>query len=1043
MMNTQTNTKQIDLAKIREQLAHTQGQQYWRSLEELADTEEFQQFVENEFPHGLMNWENPVGRRTFLKLMGASMALAGLTACGPGPLQPVEKIIPHVTQPPEESPGNALYFATAMIIGGYATGLVVETHEGRPTKIEGNPDHPASLGATTLFAQGEILTMYDPDRSQVVRKGTETSSWDAFIEAVAPKLEGNGVRILTETVSSPTLISQIEALRKQYPSIKWYQYETAARDNVHAGARMAFGEAVETYYQVENAKVILSLESDFLGEGPGAVVYSRHFMDGRRVRKDATDMNRLYVAESSPTVTGSIADHRLPLRSCEIEDFARQIASSLGLNVEGTINDIAPEEWVEAVVEDLQDHKGESLVVVGEGQPPEVHALAHAINQKLGNIGSTVICIEPVAAPAEQVAGLSDLAKEMQAGKVNLLLILGGNPVYTAPADLAFGDALANVETSVHLGLYEDETSALCTWHLPETHFLEAWGDGRAYDGTASVTQPMIAPLYLGKAASEVLAIISGQPDATAYDIVKTYWLEHLDDASERGWEAVLQNGLVEGSSFAAKEVNLAATSFPRSPKPGDGLEIVFRTDPTIADGRYANNGWLQETPKPLTRITWDNVALISPATAEKLGVESENQVKLRYQGAEITAPVWVMPGHANDSITVHLGYGRTHAGQLGTGVGFNAYTMRTTEALWCGTGVQVGRSSGTYPLASTQNHHSIKVKNPDLKELKDERELRLMRAGTIQAFREEPESIHHLPHLHGEEGDYPSLYPPLENTWGEGPPPEGDEEARNWAWIDEDGKWKGARWGMVIDLNVCDGCNACVVACQAENNIPIVGKEEVLVGREMHWIRIDRYYRGDVDNPEIYNQPLGCVHCEQAPCEPVCPVAATSHSLEGINEMTYNRCVGTRYCANNCPYKVRRFNFYQYSDLETESFKLMRNPNVTVRNRGVMEKCTYCVQRINLTRIYAKRELGQTTYYKQEDGDIVPACAQACPTQAITFGDISDPESRVAQLREEPHHYALLGELGVRPRTTYLARLRNPNPKLEPMSDDSSSNHH
>ncbi len=1022
-MSTQTNNNQtINLDELRERLAHKKGQHYWRSLEELADTEEFQQFVQNEFPHGLPDWGNPVSRRTFLKLMGASMALAGLAACGP--LQPVEKIVPHVEQPPEESPGNALFFASTMTLGGYATGLLVESHEGRPTKIEGNPNHPASRGATDLFAQASILTMYDPDRSQKVRNGDNDSTWEAFLDAVVPQMSRGNVRILTETITSPTLISQLETLQDTFSSVKWYQYDPLGRDNVRAGAKAAFGEHVEPRYQFQKATTILSLDADFVMNGPGNLVYAREFIDGRRVRADQTEMNRLYVVESMPSATGSMADHRLPLRACEMEDFARMVASRLGIKV-GDVHDVAPTEWVDALVEDLEAHKGASLVVAGEEQPASVHALVHAINAKLDNIGETVVFTEPVASPASQLEGLRKLVEEMQEGKVDTLIIIEGNPVFTAPADLDFAGALANVQERVHLSLFDDETSEQCTWHIPATHFLETWGDARAYDGTASIIQPLIAPLYDGKSAYELLAALMGDTEVTGYDIVKAYWSDRLPNRP-LAWEQALKDGVIPDTAFSPKSVSLATQKFSRMSEPSDDLEIVFRADPSIRDGSFANNGWLQETPKPVTKITWDNAVHIAPATAQRLRITNGDVVRLSGNGAgPVEGAVWITPGQANDTIVVNLGYGRTRAGRVGNDTGFNAYRLRTTETFWSGHGVTMARTGQQYRLASTAYHHSIDLTNPNLQKLTDERIPTIVRVGTIEQFREDPEFAHHIGHGHGGEGEVPSLYPKLETTWGEG------------AWVDDEGRWKGARWGMVVDLNACTGCNACLVACQAENNIPIVGREEVIVGREMHWIRIDRYYEGGLDNPQMHNQPLGCVHCEVAPCEPVCPVAATAHSLEGLNEMIYNRCVGTRYCANNCPYKVRRFNYYQYTDLETESLKLMRNPNVTARNRGVMEKCTYCVQRINLTRIALKRDTGQSGFVKYEDGSVVPACAQACPTQAITFGDIADEESRVAKLKHEPHNYDLLGDLGVVPRTSYLARVRNPNPKIEPPVED------
>lgn len=1014
-MSTQTNNRNtINLDEIRLRLAQKKGQPYWRSLEELANTQEFQQFVQNEFPHGLPDWGNAVSRRTFLKLMGASMALAGLAACGP--LQPREVIVPHVEQPPEEVPGLPLFFASTMTLGGYATGLLVESHEGRPTKVEGNPNHPASRGTTDLFAQASILTLYDPDRSKQVRNGQTVSTWEAALAALVPRMKKGNVRILTETITSPTLIDQLHQLEEKYSGVKWYQYDPVGRDNMRAGAREAFGRDVEPCYQLRQATTILSLDADFLVSGPGHLIYAREFMDRRRVRADQTEMNRLYVVESMPSPTGGIADHRLPVRFCEVEDVARMVAKRLGINV-GTVHEVVPTEWIDAVVDDLKAHAGSSLVMVGDEQPPVVHLLAHAINDALGNIGKTVVFIEPVAPPVDQLASLRELVEEMNAGKVQTLIILEGNPVYTAPADLDFATAMAKVEERVHLSLYNDETSERCTWHIPAAHYLESWGDARAYDGTASIIQPLIAPLYGGKSAYELLGALLGESNASGYDIVKSYWSKRLP-ATPMAWEKVLRNGVIPGTAFAVQQVTFSAKSFPRASEPSDALELTFRADPTVRDGSFANNGWLQETPKPVTKITWDNAIHLSPMTAQRLGVTTGDVLRLSgTRGAVVEGAVWVTPGHANNSFTVHLGYGRTRAGQVGNGAGFNAYRLRTSQGFWSTQRITVARTGKWYRLASTAYHHSMDLEHPRLQSLMEERVKSILRVGTLEQFRADPEFAHHI----GHHGEITSLYPKLETTWGKG------------AWVDETGKWKGARWGMVIDLNACTGCNACSVACQAENNIPIVGREEVIVGREMHWIRIDRYYEGDLDNPLMHNQPLGCVHCELAPCEPVCPAAATTHSLEGLNEMIYNRCVGTRYCANNCPYKVRRFNFYQYTDLETESLKLMRNPDVTARNRGVMEKCSYCVQRINEVRIALKRDTGQSGFVKYPDGSVVPACAQVCPTQAITFGDISDENSQVAKLKRQPHNYDLLGELGVVPRTSYLARIRNPNPAIEP----------
>jgi MoCo/4Fe-4S cofactor protein with predicted Tat translocation signal len=964
----------LDLAAIRAKLAGAQGPKYWQSLEELAETEAFQDFLFREFPRQASEWEDDEpGRRKFLKLMGASLALAGLSACT---RQPNEQIMPYVRAPEEVIPGKPLFFATAMPLSGIATGLLVESHMGRPTKIEGNPEHPASLGSSDAFCQASVLSLYDPDRSQTVTHYGEITSWNSFLgqfrQAVADQKakKGAGLRILTETVTSPSLTAQLRALSKDFPAAKWHQYEPAGAHTARAGARLAFGEPVNTYYRVENAKVILSLDSDFLTAGPGSVRYAR-------ARGTGSGM-RLYAAESTPTLTGAKADHRFPMRASEIQGFAADVARQLG----GSTGK-APA----ALISDLKNNSGACLVIPGEHQPPAVHALAHTINSTLGNVGKTVIYTEPVEAePVDQVDSLRDLIRDMDSGAVEMLVILDANPVYTAPADLPFAEKFAKVKLRVRLGLYDDETSELCHWHIPAAHYLEAWGDTRAYDGTATIQQPLIAPLYRGKSAQEMLALFSDQPERSSYDIVKAYWQERKPSADfEAWWRKSVHDGVVPGTAAAVKNVSAKVGQVPDLPSV-NGLEIIFRLDPTIYDGRFANNGWLQELPKPLTKLTWDNAALISPATAQRLQLENMAEIELQYNGRSVKAPVWIMPGHPADAITVYLGYGRRRAGRVAHETGFDAYRLRTADAPWFGSGLQIRKTGGVYPLATTQHHWRMEGRNP-------------VRAGTIAEYKADPDFVQKMEELPPKTL---TLYPEV--------------------------KYEGYAWGMAIDLSACTGCNACVVACQAENNIPVVGKDQVTRGREMQWIRIDRYYEGeDLDHPATYHQPVPCMQCENAPCELVCPVAATNHSSEGLNDMVYNRCVGTRYCSNNCPYKVRRFNFLLYSDFETDSLKMQKNPDVTVRSRGVMEKCTYCVQRINETKITAEKEDRPV-----RDGEIVTACQQSCPSQAIMFGNINDKNSRVAKWKAQELNYSLLGDLNTRPRTTYLASLRNPNPEVE-----------
>jgi MoCo/4Fe-4S cofactor protein with predicted Tat translocation signal len=984
----------LDLSALRTRLDGAHGQTYWRSLEELADSEAFRGWLHREFPEQASEFTDPVGRRQFLRLMGASLALAGVSACTK---QPAETIVPYVRPPEEIVPGRPLFFATALTLGGYATGALVESHEGRPTKIEGNPEHPASLGAADAFMQAAILGLYDPDRSQTIIHAGDIRTWSAFVGAVRAVVEvkravrGDGIRILTQTVTSPTLARQIRDVLAEFPAAQWHQYEPGGRDAVRAGALAAFGACVETRYRFDQAGVVVSLGADVLGAMPGSVRYIRDFSAGRRVRGGQTAMSRLYAAESVPTNTGAKADHRLALRPSAMDGLARALARAAGVpGVPAVTLPAEAQAFVDAAARDLHARRGAGIVVAGDEQPASVHAIAHAINAALGNAGSTVIYTDPVEAnPVDQLQSLQRLVADMRAGKVDALLILGGNPVYDAPADLAFGQALRKVDFSVHLSLYEDETSARCQWHVPEAHPLEAWGDARAFDGTASIQQPLIAPLYGGRSAHEVLAALSPAPGRTAHDHVRETWRQV---AAARGipdfeafWRRSVHDGVVADTAFAPRTVTLAAgavgAAAPLAPQAAGALECVIRLDPTVHDGRFANLGWLQELPKPFTKLTWDNTVQLGPETARRLGVENEHVVELTLDGRRVQGPAWIVPGQAEDTVAVHVGYGRTRAGRVGTDAGFNAYAIRTSAAPWWGSGAVIRNSGIGTPLASTQLHHDMDGRA-------------IIRTGTVEEYRRTPTFAQEM-------AESPkrtlTLYPEHE--------------------------YKGYAWGMAVDLNTCVGCNACVVACQSENNVPVVGKEQVAKGREMHWIRVDTYYKGSPSNPEAFHQPVMCQHCENAPCEVVCPVAATVHSDEGLNDMVYNRCVGTRYCSNNCPYKVRRFNFLLYQDWESPTLKMGRNPDVSVRSRGVMEKCTYCVQRINRAKIESEKD-GRAV----RDGEIQTACQQSCPAQAIVFGDINDPASRVSQLRAEALSYSLLGELNTRPRTTYLAALKNPS---------------
>ena len=988
------SAERVDIARARARLESLQGREYWRSLEELLDTEDFREHLHREFRVPI---DSGVDRRQLLTLMGASIALAGLTGCT---RQPTERIYPYVKPPEEIIPGESLFYATAHLHEGYARGVLARSYEGRPVKVDGNDLHPATLGGSDVFIQGYILNMYDPDRSQTLTERGQIRPWSALLAAVKLALEkerprrGAGLRFLTPTVTSPTLQAQIGAVLAELPEAKWIAWEAVSRENVFAGTKLAFGEELQPVYAFDKADVVLSLEADFLGTGPSMPRYTRDFVSRRR----GGNMSRLFVVESTPTLTGARADHRRPLSPASIEAFAISVAAGVG--VSGLSSGPAdPHGFVEAVVSDLKSHGGASLVVAGETQPPSVHALAHAMNAALGNVGTTVRYVQPAATtPATQAAALSGLVREMADGQVSTLVILGGNPIFNAPADLEFTKALQKVELRIRLGLYNDETSRLCHWNVAEAHGLESWSDARSEDGTVTILQPLIAPLFSGKTSHELLAAFSAEPEKSSHDIVRDYWRGKLPGAGgnagagadfEAAWQKSLHDGLVDGTAFPSKPVSVRSgfQSEIRNPTSELSLTLLFRPDPTVWDGSYANNGWMQELAKPLTKLTWDNAALVSPATAEKLGVSTEDVVELTYAGRRVEAPVWVMPGHADGCVTVHFGYGRTRGGRIADGVGFDAYALRESHALWIAPGLEVRKTLKRHSLATTQHHHSMEGRAP-------------VRAVSDAAYRENPDVVAAM----GEPapGPHDTLYPQL---------PRGSYA-----------------WGMAIDLSTCVGCNACVIACQSENNIPVVGKEQVQRGRAMQWIRIDRYYRGSLEAPETFHQPLPCMHCENAPCEVVCPVNATVHSAEGLNQMVYNRCVGTRYCSNNCPYKVRRFNFFLYSDFTSEIHKMVNNPEVTVRSRGVMEKCSYCIQRINRARHVAEKENRPI-----RDGEITTACEQACPARAITFGNVDDPESRVSRAKAEKRNYGLLVELGTRPRTSYLASLSNPLPALAP----------
>jgi MoCo/4Fe-4S cofactor protein with predicted Tat translocation signal len=1010
--------KKHNLQEMGEKLASEDGPRYWRSLEELAGDRAFQEQVQREFPRGASEWLEGFSRRGFLQLMGASLALAGLTSCTKQPLEP---IVPYVKQPEELVPGRPLFFATAMEMGGYARPLLVESHMGRPTKVEGNPDDPASLGGSDIFSQASVLELYDPDRSPAVAYQGEIRSYAAFLGAMQSQLaaqrqaQGAGLRFLTRTVVSPTLDDQLKTVLQVFPKAKWHQYEAANRDNARAGAMMAFGEPLETQYRLAEADVILSLDADFLYPTfPGAVRYARDWASRRRP-ESSRPMGRLYVAETTYTATGGKADHRLPLRQMELEQFARALAQGVGVQAAGGATSGTAGTWLPALVKDLQQHKGSCVVIPGEYQPPVIHALAHAMNAALGNVGRTVFYTDAVAAnPVDQNQSVSELVADMKAGQVQVLVILGGNPVYDTPAELGFGLIMKEkVPLRVHQGLYQDETARFCQWHINAAHYLEAWGDTRAYDGTASIIQPLIAPLYNGKTDTEVMAIFTGQGETKAYDIVRAYWQRQLQKQApatpavrgkgkaapppavdfEGFWRPAVHDGFIAGTAFQPRPAQLKNMDFGPGPQGSPpALEINFRPDPSVFDGRFSNNAWLQELPKPVNKLTWDNGLLVGVETARQMGLKVNDVVELKVGNRTLQAAVWVQAGQPANVVTGFLGYGRRFAGRTGTGFGFDMYRIRTMQEPWS-TAVEMRKTGDQYLLASTQGQQSMDTQLGT----RD-----LVIAATASEYGNDPGIIlrHHKTPAKDE-----TLYYNFE--------------------------YKSYAWGMSIDLSACVGCNACIIACQSENNIAVVGKDQVNKGRHMHWIRVDTYYEGDRANPKAYFQPVPCMQCENAPCEYVCPVGATVHSSEGLNDMVYNRCVGTRYCSNNCPYKVRRFNFMLWQDWNTPQLKMMRNPEVSVRSRGVMEKCTYCVQRITQARIDAERE-----DRKVREAEVLTACQQACPADAIVFGDINNAENRVNKLKSTARNYGLLTDLNTRPRTTYLAAINNPNPELPPPAE-------
>jgi MoCo/4Fe-4S cofactor protein with predicted Tat translocation signal len=960
-----------------------QYRRIWRSLDEVGVGAEPRN---REFPAGAIVGNDEVDRRGFLKMLAAAIAAAGLEGCT---RQPIEGIVPYVRQPENITPGEALYFATAMPLSGFGSGILVKSREGRPIKVDGNALHPSVLGGSSVWMQACLLDLYNADRSKSVLHSGKTSSYAQFLASLADALAeqkgkgGAGLRLLTGTVTSPTMAFQIRELLNKFPRARWHQWEPINWDNAFAGARMAFGESLATEYRFDRAAVIVSLESDFLYTHPERLRHTRQFSDARRVVAGHTRMNRLYVFESGPTVTGSMADHRIPFSHREIEAAARFLAHELGVGVER--DDSLSNQTLSKLsiaARDLRDHRGESVVICGESLRPEFHALEQKINHALGNFGSTVQHRAPAQANAvNHVESLRQLVEDMQQGAVELLVILGGNPLQDAPSDFAFAEKLGLVRTAVHLSPYVNETSQACHWHIPQTHFLEGWSDCRSFNGTVTIMQPLIAPLFKGFSEHQLLgSMLNLQPMQSDYRIVREFWRQQNRWPDfENGWRAAVHDGLIAGSANAIKTPSMSsarAPTFETNGKEPLGLEAVFRPDPHLWDGRFARNEWLQETPKPLTKLVWDNAILISPKLAAREKLVTGDVIEIRVGNDTVAAPVLIVPGQAENSLALPLG---------GTS---NFYRIRSSSGIWRAGGVTIRKTGARSELVSTQTHQEIHGQDRQIN-----------REGTFDEFVADPNFI---------------------SRSVKSPPPE--ETLYNSSEFEYP-----LKWGMSIDLTTCIGCNACVIACNLENNIPVVGKKQVALHREMLWLRVDTYLSGDADHPRFIHQPVPCMHCENAPCEYVCPVGATLHDHEGLNLQVYNRCIGTRYCSNNCPYKVRRFNFLRYADYDSELTALRNNPEVTVRWRGVMEKCTYCVQRISAARIRAKEENRNIA-----EGEVKTACQEACPAGAIMFGKISDPNSNVSKLKKHPLDFSMLGELNTRPRTTYSAKMRNPNPEFE-----------
>lgn len=991
---------------------------YWKSLNELAKNQEYQKFVEREFPENATELSDGFSRRGFLAIMGSAVLLASCDFAR----RPVQKILPYSKQPEDVVPGIPLFYASSMPFQGSLTGLVVENHEGRPTKIEGNELHPSSRGGTSIFHQASVLGMYDPDRSKkVLRNGTDSTIND-FTEFASTYFAdtNKSIAFISEASSSPSLVELKKQTLNKFKNSKWVTYEPFGESNALAGTEKAFGQRVRAHYDFSKAKIFVSIDDDVLnGTHPNSVEYGKQLSAARKVTSNKGSMNRIYSIENGYSVTGSFADHRLRIKASEVDAFVHALAAELSKRVSGLdvfggySNKFSSHKWIATLADELVANNGESVVSVGYNHSSNAHAVVAAINKALGNDNSTVNYLEVPHLDEESHAAFANTVNEMKAGNIDTLVLFGTNPVLTAQ-HLDFEGALKNVNEVIHLSDYVDETSKLASWHLNNAFYLESWGDGHSYSGVRSVIQPQIQPLYDGISNIEALNLILTGKLTSGYEIVQNTFKKLYGSQFDSKWTDLLHDGLDKGSSFPKANVRIARNFKPDTnlDKAVSGIEVVIKADSTLFDGRFANIAWLQELPDPMTKITWDNVALMSPSTASDLGVDNEDVVEINTNGKSIKIAAWIQPGHADNSITLTVGYGREGIGRVATSWvdyttgGVDTYPLIGTSYVSEST---VSKTGDKYEIACVQDHHSLEGRD-------------MYRMATLEEYKSNPdyasfESVHTYPVPGMKEAAELGEDAPIslfnEQTYSSDEP----------------------QWGMAIDLNSCFGCGVCVIACQSENNIPVIGKKEVQRGREMHWIRTDRYYVGDdVNEPMTAHQPVPCMHCEMAPCEQVCPVAATTHSADGMNQMTYNRCIGTRYCANNCPYKVRRFNFFNFpkefltTGAEPDVIQMAMNPEVTVRFRGVMEKCTYCVQRVNRAKIEAKIETGSP---KPVDGAVKTACQQACPADAIYFGDLTDENSEVAKMKRNERNYQMLEELNTRPRTSYMAKLRNPNPAL------------